>query len=294
LYTFARFDLTSGRNGRQIVAHTASLDRFFVGNPLRTNKKIQCSLIEADLDFSADVTGFTIPEIDLIVHGDAALDILVPALPPALSVVSRPGDVWMLGHHAIVCGDCREPSSIVRVLNGEDVALVLTDPPYNVKIGGHVSGLGGNTTPRVAMASGEMTAAEFQAFLKQCVAGVSSLAKPGALLHLFMDWRHLGELQASTAALGLEPVNLCVWVKSNGGMGSFYRSQHELVSIVKVPGAPHINNVELGKHGRYRANVWNYAGMNAFGVGRDESLTWHPTVKPVGMIRDAILDASNS
>ena len=250
-------------------------------------------LMEAKLDFAVDVTGFSTPEIDLIVHGSDALDVPAKAPPAIEETVSRLGDVWVLGRHVIVCGDCRTSSDLTRVLNGEQIALGITDPPFNVKIGGHVSGLGEVQHREFAMAAGEMSSLDFEGFLRDSVGQMARLARPGALLYIYMDWRHLPELQAATNALGLQPVNLCVWVKSNGGMGSFYRSRHELVWIVKIPGAGHINNVELGKHGRYRTNVWNYAGMNAFGAERDATLSLHPTVKPVAMIRDAMLDASN-
>jgi DNA modification methylase len=229
----------------------------------------------------------------LIIHGSDPLDVPAHAPPAVEETVSREGDIWVLGRHIIICGDCRTSADLTRVLKGEQIALGLTDPPYNVKIDGHVSGLGEVSHREFAMAAGEMSASDFEAFLRDSIGHMAKLAKPGTLLYLFMDWRHLPELQAATNALGLEPVNLCVWVKSNGGMGSFYRSQHELVWIVKMPGAGHINNVELGKHGRYRTNVWRYAGMNSFGAERDETLRLHPTVKPVAMIRDAILDASN-
>ena len=251
-------------------------------------------LMKVDLDFSIDVTGFSTPEIDFIVHGSDPLDVSEPASPSPCQVVSQAGDIWMLGRHVVICGDCRDHASAVRALGvDERVGLVVTDPPYNVKIDGHVSGLGATQHREFAMASGEMTSPEFQTFLSACTASMANLCRPGALLYQFMDWRHLPELQAATASLGLEPVNLCVWVKNNGGMGSFYRSQHELVWVVKWPGAPAINNVELGRHGRYRTNVWRYAGMNSFSAERDDALKLHPTVKPVAMIRDVILDASH-
>jgi DNA modification methylase len=249
-------------------------------------------LMKADLDFSIDVTGFAVPEIDLIIHGDTALDVPLPSLPAPTDTVSKMGDIWVLGRHVIICGDARDTIAVERVLKTERIAMVLTDPPYNVPIAGHVSGLGETQHREFAMGSGEMSPATFTTFLTEAVQRMAAVCADGALLYLFMDWRHWLELQAATHAAGLNAINLCVWVKSNGGMGSQYRSQHELVWIVKKGSAPHINNVELGKHGRYRTNVWNYPGMNSFGSERDEALQRHPTVKPIAMIRDAMLDAS--
>jgi DNA modification methylase len=250
-------------------------------------------LMKLDLDFSIDTTGFSIPEIDLIVHGADALDVPPKSPPIPAHTVTLPGDIWKLGRHYVICGDARETDAIERVLNGSRIAMVLTDPPYNVKIDGHVSGLGETQHREFAMASGEMSPAQFTTFLTESVQRMAGVCADGALLYLFMDWRHLPELQAATNAANLHPLNLCVWVKSNGGMGSLYRSQHELVWVVKNGNAPHTNNVELGKHGRYRTNVWQYAGMNSFGAERDDALRLHPTVKPVAMIRDAMLDASH-
>jgi DNA modification methylase len=169
---------------------------------------------------------------------------------------------------------------------------VLTDPPYNVKINGHVFGLGANQHQEFAMASGEMTEADFTAFLRQVFANLVAVSVDGAIHFVCMDWRHLDEVLAAARGTYAELKNLCVWAKTNGGMGSLYRSQHELVFVFKVGTATHINNVELGKHGRYRTNVWTYAGANVFSATRADDLAMHPTVKPVAMVADAILDCS--
>jgi DNA modification methylase len=170
--------------------------------------------------------------------------------------------------------------------------MVFTDPPYNVPIDGHVSGLGKVKHAEFAMASGEMTEAQFTAFLRCAFEKLSNFASDGAIHFICMDWRHMREvLAASDGIYSLQ--NLCVWAKTNGGMGSLYRSQHELVFVFKCGSAPHVNNVELGRHGRNRTNVWSYAGFNSFGSKRDRELAMHPTIKPVALVADAILDCSN-
>jgi DNA modification methylase len=178
------------------------------------------------------------------------------------------------------------------VMAGKAAQLVLTDPPYNVPIDGHVCGLGRTRHPDFAMASGEMSEAEFTAFLTTVLGHAAGHSADGALHFVFMDWRHLIELLTAGRAIYRELKNLCVWVKDNGGMGSLYRSQHELVLVFKNGNATHVNNVELGRHGRNRSNVWRHPGVNSVGAGRAEELRLHPTVKPVQLVADAILDAS--
>jgi DNA modification methylase len=174
----------------------------------------------------------------------------------------------------------------------EKARLVFTDPPYNVPIDGHVGGLGSVHHAEFAMASGEMSEAEFTRFLQESLERMASVCDDGALLYCCMDWRHTFELQSAARANRLHQINLCVWVKDNGGMGSFYRSRHELVFVFRHGTAPHRNNVELGRHGRYRTNCWEYAGANTFRNGRLEELRDHPTPKPVALIADAIKDCS--
>ena len=175
---------------------------------------------------------------------------------------------------------------------GERARLVFTDPPYNVPIDGYVGGHGGVKHREFKMASGEMTAAEFEHFLGTVFGNLASASIDGALHFICMDWRHLGEVTKAASGVYSELKNLCVWNKNNGGMGSFYRSKHELVFVYKVGTAPHLNMVELGKHGRYRTNVWDYAGVNTFRSGRDAELEMHPTVKPTALVIDAIKDCS--
>jgi DNA modification methylase len=173
-------------------------------------------------------------------------------------------------------------------------ALVITDPPYNVAIGGHVGGKGEIQHREFAMASGEMSPGEFVNFLGSVFELLVRFSTDGSLHYIFMDWRHATELLAAGNARYARLINVCTWIKKNGGMGSFYRSRHELVFVFKNGTAQHRNNIELGKHGRNRTNVWEYDGINSFGRVTDEGnlLAMHPTVKPVQMIADAILDCS--
>jgi DNA modification methylase len=170
---------------------------------------------------------------------------------------------------------------------------VFTDPPYNVKIDGFVSGLGQTRHAEFAMASGEMTREAFTTFLADFIAALLPSLANGAVLFICMDWRHMRELINAGERHGLQLKNLCVWSKTNAGMGSLYRSKHELVFVFKHDPRSHQNNVELGRYGRNRSNVWEYAGVNVFGKDRMELLGSHPTVKPTGLIVDALKDVSS-
>ena len=254
-------------------------------------------LAEIDLDFDLEVIGFETAEIDLLIGGGAEEGEPDPAdasigLAPSTPTVSRPGDLWQIGRHRLLCADALDSASYTRLLDGEKAQLVFVDPPYNVRIDGHVSGLGRARHAEFAMASGEMSEAEFTAFLEKALTHHTAHSTDGALHFVCMDWRHSGELLVASRTIYSECKNLCVWVKTNAGMGSLYRSQHELIHVFKVGTAPHTNNVELGRHGRTRSNVWRYAGVNSFGAERDAALAMHPTVKPVRMVADAILDCS--
>jgi DNA modification methylase len=243
-----------------------------------------------------DLLGWETAEIDLLFEvPKATTDEADPAdeLPDATGpVVSRPGDLWLLGKHRLLCGSSLELAAWDRLLAGAVAAMCFTDPPYNVPVSGHVCGLGKVQHAEFAMGSGEMSEAEFIGFLETFLTSMSQHLRDGAVLAVCMDWRHLFELQSAARSVGLTVLNMCVWNKSNGGMGSLYRSKHELVLILKKGKAPHQNHVELGKHGRYRTNVWDYAGVNSFGRGRMEDLESHPTVKPVALVADAIRDVS--
>ena len=250
-----------------------------------------------DLDFEVDVTGFSIAEIDSLIEGQAPEEPGDPrddALPEARKVSARcrPGDVWQLGRHRLVCGDALDPETVALLMEDEAARMVFADPPYNVPIEGHVSGKGRIKHREFAMATGEMTVPEFTRFLQTAFWNMAAVSVDGAIHFLCMDWRHMGEMLAAGEGVYAELKNLIVWVKDNGGMGTFYRSRHELIFAFKVGTATHTNSFELGQHGRHRTNVWQYRGVNTLKAGRMDELALHPTVKPVQMIADAIKDVS--
>jgi DNA modification methylase len=255
-------------------------------------------LSEAELDFDLEAIGFELPEIDLRIQSLGDLDEDVEDALDALAtdgpVVSVLGDIWILGPHRIVCGDALDPETYQLLLQGARAAMVFADFPYNTKIAGHVCGNGRIHHNEFVMASGEMSDAEFTQFLTQVLARIKRVTTDGALVYACMDWRGMVELKTAGDANGLELKNVAVWDKGVGGMGSLYRSQHELVFVFKNGGAGHINNVQLGRFGRNRTNVWFYPGINSFARNTDEGnlLALHPTVKPVALVADAILDAS--
>ncbi len=253
-------------------------------------------LLASELEFDLEVTGFEAPELDALLHPVAAdekpreeAEAVGGNAGPA---VTAEGDLWQLGAHRLLCGNALEEESYRTLLGDDRPAMVFTDPPYNVPIDGHVSGKGAATHREFAMASGEMSEEEFTSFLQAALGHCVKASPPAALHYICMDWRHGFELQAAARDLYSRLVNLCVWVKSNGGMGSFYRSRHELVFVYQVGAGRHRNNVELGSHGRNRTNVWEYAGVNTFSGTRMADLAAHPTVKPRAMIEDAILDCT--
>jgi DNA modification methylase len=255
----------------------------------------ELSVMLPDLDLSVDLTGFEVGEIDAIltdVEEDKAASRDDEVIPLPEKPVSRLGDVWVLGRHRLLCGDARDPTALHALLGNEPADMVFTDPPYNVRIDGHVLGRGKNQHAEFAMASGEMSEGEFTAFLQLVLGNAAAASRDGALHYVCMDWRHLGELLAAGRSVYSEMKNLCVWAKNNGGQGSLYRSQHELVAVFKVGDGEHVNNVELGRFGRNRSNVWHYAGVNTFKAGRQEELEAHPTVKPVSLVTDAIKDVT--
>ena len=250
-------------------------------------------LAEISLDFNLEITGFDTAALDLMLSdtpGSANPDDAVPE--PAVLAVSRLGDLWQLGRHRLFCGDAQDVESYQRLLDGQQAQMVFTDPPYNVPIQGHVSGLGKVQHREFPMASGEMSEAGFTAFLTKVFGNLATVSVDGSIQYVCMDWRHIHEVGQASRATGLALKNLCVWNKDNGGMGSFYRSKHELVFVFKNGSAPHINIFGLGDGGRYRTNVWDYAGVNSFRRGRGQELGMHPTVKPTALVIDAIKDCS--
>lgn len=250
-------------------------------------------LSELALDFDLEITGFSTTEIDLAI-GDSA-DVppdgedLEDLLPAGRCWIEQ-GDVWVLGEHRLLCGDARLSTNYQALMAGERARMVFSDPPYNVRIDGHVGGLGAVKHDEFAMAAGEMSRSEFTAFLEEVFLNEAQVSMNGAIHFQCMDWRHMGEMLEAGEAVYSGLQNMCVWVKDNAGMGSFYRSQHELVFVWKVGTEPHLNTVELGRNGRYRTNTWNYPAASKTGANSD--LAMHPTVKPVPMIMDAIKDTS--
>ena len=255
------------------------------------------TIAQLDPDLDLTLTGFSIDDIELFQdlgrkRKKAKETADSEAVESDAPVLTRTGDLWTIGEHQLLCGDARDRKALRTLLGRRKADIIITDPPYNVAVNGHVSGLGKHQHREFVMASGEMSREAFRTFLGEILSNLASASRPGALSYIFMDWRHIADLLDAGDRSYEQLVNLAVWVKSNGGMGSLYRSRHELVAIFRRAGRGHLNNVELGSNGRYRTNVWEYAGANSFGKDRNEALAMHPTVKPVEMISDAILDVT--
>jgi len=247
-------------------------------------------------DVAIEIAGWDTPEIDVLLDTNlhpVAHDPVDDVPPLPRQAASRLRDLWNLGKHRLLCGSCLELENWSRLMDGKTAQMVFTDAPYNVRIQGHVSGLGKNQHEEFAQASGEMSSVQFTTFLTDAFSCAAAHLKDGGVLALFIDWRHISEITEAIRANGLTLLNLCVWNKQSGGMGSLYRSQHELTFIAKKGKASHTNNVQLGKYGRYRTNVWDYPGANSFGASRDQDLADHPTVKPTALVADAIRDVTN-
>jgi DNA modification methylase len=250
-----------------------------------------------EIGFEVELTGFSVTEIDICL-AEAAEAVPASAVgaedetpQPATVAVSRLGDVWEMGRHRLICGDARDKQVYTTLMANERATVLFTDPPYNVRVEGHVRTRAGHR--EFAMASGEMDAAAFTQFLKDSLGPAATCCEDGAIAFVCMDWRHMRELMEASADVFSELKNLCVWTKSNGGsMGSLYRSQHELVFVFKKGHSPHRNNVELGRNGRNRTNVWAFAGVNSFKADRDQELALHPTVKPTALVEEALKDVS--
>ena len=251
-----------------------------------------------DLEFDVELTGFSLAEVDLAIdeaqeasaNGPMAPEDAVPVI--GGDPVTWMGDIWELGRHRLLCGDTRDAAGMDRLMEGARADLVFTDPPYNVAIDGNVCGLGSVKHREFAFASGEMSESQFTRFLAEALGNMSRVMRDGAIAFVCMDWRHMGELLAAGGQSFTELKNLVVWNKTNGGMGAFYRSKHELVFVFKQGTATHTNTFGLGETGRYRTNVWDYAGISSIGANRSDELAMHPTVKPVALITDAIRDCS--
>ena len=255
----------------------------------------ELSGLEFDFEFNFEVTGFETKDLDRLEGATVAKPAqaeVVPELDRDHPPVSSTGDLWKLDSHLLLCGNALEEASYARLMGEERAQMVFTDPPYNVKIDGHVCGLGSVHHKPFEMAAGEMSGSEFVGFLATAMGLMARYSIDGSIHDICMDWRHTGEVLAAAEGIYGEQKNLCVWNKTNAGMGTFYRSKHELVFVFKVGTASHINNFGLGGGGRYRTNVWDYAGVNTFKPGRMDELRIHPTVKPLSLVIDALKDCS--
>lgn len=274
------------------LAERAGWDRSLLATELG---ELAVLLPSLDLDWSIDVAGFETGDIEALTHDHAETptepEDVMPAGPDR-AIISRLGDMWQLGAHRVLCGDAQCGCDVERAMAGTHANMVFTDPPYNVAIAGHVKRAGDRAHREFAMASGEMSHAEFKTFLETCLGHAVRASRPGAVHDVCMDWRHIGTLATVGESLYEDLLNICVWNKGVAGQGSFYRSQHEFVAIFRVRGATHQNNVKLGRFGRNRSNVWSYPGVNGYGVDRAQALAMHPTVKPVALVVDALRDCT--
>jgi len=272
------------------LTENADWDARLLGEQLKT-------LSEVELDFSLEATGFEMGEIDVMIEGLAspAEAEAADALPTMSSpvTVTKPGDLWLLGPNRLICGDALGGQAYQRLMDDRLAAAVFTDPPYNDPIDGYVTGFGKVHHAEFAMAAGEMTVPEYTEFLSKTFANLKVASVPGSIHFVCIDWRHLKELLAAAERTYTELTNVCVWVKNSGGQGSFYRSQHEFVFVFKSGKTKHTNNVQLGKYGRYRTNIWQYPRVNSRCSKTGEpNLQLHPTVKPVAMVAEAIMDCT--
>jgi DNA modification methylase len=245
-----------------------------------------------DLDLSA----FDPPEIDSFLNLDlpkANVEESGSDIPPVEAVaVSKPGSIWQCDRHRIGCGSATDLQFVQRVLGDRLAGGCFIDPPYNLKVQGVISGKGRHCHREFVQGAGELSDNEYFTLLRDAFLVVKACCKASALLYACIDWRHVTEMLVAGRASDLALYQIIVWVKSNGGMGGIYRNQHELICAFSVGDDKPLDNVELGKRGRNRTNVWHYAGMSAFGRERDQLLAMHPTVKPVAMIADAIRDCT--
>jgi len=245
--------------------------------------------------YEFEITGFSTADLDFSIPEEKIEDEqeFVELPDSSADVVSRIGDLWLVGPHRVYCGDAREAASWEKLMDEERAVLVFADPPYNVPIDGFVSGNGRNHHREFVAGAGELTPPEFTAFLRLIFRNCVRFSVDGSIHYHCMDWRHTRELLDAADGVYSEHKQMIVWKKDNGGQGAFYRSQHELVFVFKSGKSKHINNFMLGETGRYRTNVVEYAGANSFRKGRDADLAAHSTVKPTALVADFILDCSN-
>lgn len=270
------------------IAENAGWDRKALAHEM---SELSGLLPEMNLDL--EITGFSTPVIDALFNDfiDQESDPADACPPPLPKATSRLNDLWRLGEHRIMCADARIKASYRRLLPSSYAAMVFTDPPYNVRIGETV-GRGKTKYREFSFASGEMSSEQFETFLKRWMHHCARFSTNGSVHFICMDWRHMEEVNAAGKAAYHQLKNLIVWAKTNAGQGSFYRSQHELIFPFINGDAAHQNNIELGRHGRNRSNVWTYPSVNTFGTGRRNESLLHPTVKPVALVADAMRDCS--
>lgn len=259
---------------------------------LDTLREVMIEIRSADIDLTT--TGFTLQEFDQITlapspssqdEEDCAEVEFKDETP-----VSRIGDLFQLNDHRLLCGDALEAESYRQVLGGRMAHCTFSDPPYGCKIEGFVSGLGKHKHKDFVMASGEMDDAQFIEFLETYLTHCRTFTSKGAVTFACMDWRQIDKLLAAGAQAGFNRNNIVVWNKGSGGMGSLYRSAHELIAVFCNGKSPATNNVELGRHGRDRSNLWSYPGANRRGSSANHALADHPTPKPIELVEDALLD----
>jgi DNA modification methylase len=246
-----------------------------------------------ELDFDVELTGFGTGQIDIILdEGKADPDELQDIAAERTEAVALLGDLWVLGPHRLFCGDATIAGNYVALLEGRKANLVFADPPYNIPIAGFVSGLGKKHHREFAMGSGEMSSRHFTRFLGTVFGHLADHSVRASIHYICMDWRHLAEVLNAGSQIYSSLKNICVWNKENAGMGSLYRSQHEMVLVYQNGAGQFVNNVKLGGTGRYRSNIWSYPGMTSIRQGRMDDLALHPTVKPIALVADAIRDCS--
>jgi DNA modification methylase len=251
------------------------------------------------VEYDMQITGYSVVEIDRIIHAAEASSPKpqkadrIPEVGAPAEAICRPGEIWRLGRHKLLCGDARDPDALGKLMQSEQAAMAFVDAPYNRSVTRDLSSRGAVRHGEFAMASGEMARDEYIAFLTQALQALKGVCKDGAIAFSCIDWRSFLEMQLAAEAAGAERMNVIVWNKSNAGQGHFYRSQYELIFALKYGTAPHTNNFGLGETGRFRSNVWSYAGFNSFKTDRQEGLASHPTPKPVNLVADAICDVSH-
>jgi hypothetical protein len=249
-----------------------------------------------DLNFDLDTTGFEAPEIDHYLNLDAPkanVEENGSDIPPlGVRAISVPGNIWALGDHRHGCGSATDMAFVNRVLNGRTANVCFVDAPYNLKVDGFITGKGSHRHREFLQGAGELSTDEYFELLRDSLSVLKTCCVPSALVYACIDWRHVLEMTVAGRACDMPLYTICVWTKTNGGMGGIYRNAHEFVCVFRAGADQPLDNVELGRHGRNRTTVWSYPGMSSFGKERDELLSSHPTVKPVAMIADVLRDVT--